>query len=231
MKLLDRILENTSFTELLPVIQLSSQEEVSIAEPVHSLVTHDESPAEPSPEPQDPEEEEILPPEFPFNIEEDIFYDYGNTTLYPFQKRPPVSLDPPSSLNKASLKGTIKRVAAIMNSEWIQEGETSSEIIQFHAPSLTIPCFVKGAAVTAFYNPTVGVNIISASFASDYSGEKHVTPTTKSLRIGPNSIIKGIGIMQDVPVWHMKMKIALDFHIFEVQDFDILIGHPIEKFS
>jgi len=116
-----------------------------------------------------------------------------------------------------------------MNSEWIQEGETSSEIIQFHAPSLTIPCFVKGAAVTAFYNPTVGVNIISASFASDYSGRKHVTPTTKSLRIGPNSIIKGIGIMQDVPVWHMKMEIALDFHIFEVQDFDILIGHPVEK--
>ena len=116
-----------------------------------------------------------------------------------------------------------------MNSEWIQEEETSSEIIQFHAPSLTIPCFVKGAAVTAFYNLTVGVNIISASFASDYSGEKHVTPTTKSLRIGPNSIIKGIVIMQDVLVWHMKTEIALDFHMFEVQDFDILIGHPIAK--
>ena len=132
--LLDRILENTSFTELLPVIQLSSQEEVSIAEPVHSLVTHDESPAEPFLEPEDPEGEEILPPEFPFNIEEDIFYDYGNTTLYPLQKRPPVPLDPPSSLDKASLKVTVKRVVAIMNSEWIQEGETSSKIIQFHAP-------------------------------------------------------------------------------------------------
>jgi len=35
--------------------------------------------------------------------------------------------------------------------------------------------------------------------------------------------------MQNVPVWHMKTKIALDFHIFEVQDFDILIGHPVEK--
>ena len=104
VKLLDRILENTSFTELLPVIQLSSQEEVSIAEPVHSLVTHDESPAEPSPEPQDLVEEEILPPEFPLNIEDDIFYDYGNTTLYPLQKRPLAPLDPPNSLDKASLK-------------------------------------------------------------------------------------------------------------------------------
>ena len=114
--LLDRILENTSFTEPLPVVQPSSQEEVSIAEPIHSLVTHDELSARPSPEPEDPEEEEILPPEFPFNIEEDIFYDFGNTTLHPLQKRPPVPLDPPSSLDKASLKETMKRVAAIMNS-------------------------------------------------------------------------------------------------------------------
>ena len=27
----------------------------------------------------------------------------------------------------------------------------------------------------------------------------------------------------------MKTEIALDFHIFKVQDFDILIGHPVEK--
>jgi len=81
----------------------------------------------------------------------------------------------------------------------------------------------------ALYNPTVGVNIISASFASDHLGEKRVTPTTKSLRTGPRSTLRGIGIMQDVPVWHMKTEIALDFHIFEVQDFDILIGHPVEK--
>ena len=81
--LLDRILENTSFTEPLPVVQPSSQEEVSIAEPIHSLASHDESPPEPSPEPEDPEEKEILPLEFPFNIEEDIFYGFGNTTLYP----------------------------------------------------------------------------------------------------------------------------------------------------
>ena len=34
--------------------------------------------------------------------------------------------------------------------------------------------------------------------------------------------------MQDVPVWHMKTEIALDFHVFEVQDFDVLIGQPVE---
>ena len=200
-----------------------------IAEPIHSLVTHDKAPTRPSPEPKDLEEEEILPPEFPFNIEEDIFYDFGNTTLYPLQKRPPVPLDPPGGLDKASLRETIKRVIAIMSNKWVQEGETSSEIIQFHAPSLTIPCSIEGTAVTALYNPTVGVNIISALFASDRLGERRVTPTTKSLRTGPRSTLRGIGIMHEVPVWHRETEIALDFHVFEVQDFDILIGHPIEK--
>ena len=166
-----------------------------IAEPIHSLVTHDELSARPSPEPEDPEEEEILPPEFLFNIEADIFYDFGNTTLYPLQKRPPVPLDPLGGLDKASLGVTIKRVTAIMSNEWVQEGETSSEIIQFHAPSLTIPCSIEGTAVMALYNPTVGVNIISALFASDRLGERRVTPTTKYLRTGPRSTLRGIGIM------------------------------------
>jgi len=29
------------------------------------------------------EEEEIQPPEFPFNIEEDVFQNFGNTSMYP----------------------------------------------------------------------------------------------------------------------------------------------------
>ena len=41
--------------------------------------------------------------------------------------------------------------------------------------------------------------------------------------------MEGIGILHDVLVWYDKTELALDFHIFEVQDFDILIGHPIEK--
>jgi len=129
MALLDRILENASFTEPLLVVAPSSQEEAPVAESMHSLTTPDDSPVEPSPKPEDPEEEEILPPEFPFIIEEDIFYDFGNTTLYPLQKRPPVPSDPPDDLNKASLRETVKRVATVLNSEWVQEGEILPEII------------------------------------------------------------------------------------------------------
>ena len=41
--------------------------------------------------------------------------------------------------------------------------------------------------------------------------------------------MEGIGILHDVAVWYDKTELALDFHIFEVQDFDVLIGHPVEK--
>ena len=41
--------------------------------------------------------------------------------------------------------------------------------------------------------------------------------------------MEGIRILHDIPIWYDKTELALDFHIFEVQDFDILIGNPVEK--
>ena len=105
MALLDRILENASFTEPLPVVGTSSQGDAPLAESTHPLVTHTDSLAEPSAKLEDLEEEEIIPPDFPFNIEEDIFFDYGNTTLYPLQKRPPV----PSDLLMISIRLPLER--------------------------------------------------------------------------------------------------------------------------
>ena len=41
--------------------------------------------------------------------------------------------------------------------------------------------------------------------------------------------MEGIGILHDVPVWYYQSELALDFHIFEVRNFNILIGHSVEK--
>ena len=40
--------------------------------------------------------------------------------------------------------------------------------------------------------------------------------------------MEGIRILHNVPIWYEKSEIALDFHVFEVQDFDVLIGQPVE---
>ena len=41
--------------------------------------------------------------------------------------------------------------------------------------------------------------------------------------------MEGIRILHNVPIWYEEAEIALDFHVFEVQDFDVLIGQPVEK--
>ena len=53
--------------------------------------------------------------------------------------------------------------------------------------------------------------------------------TNKTFRTSSGEILKGGGILQNVSIWHKAINVILDFHVFDVQDFDLLIGHPIEK--
>jgi hypothetical protein len=183
--LLDCILENSSFTEPFPADEPLTHEEVSLVESTPLLLTYPDSSSKPSPEPEIMEEEEIQPLDIPFEFEEDLFEDYGNTSNYPHEKRPPVLLNPTGPLDKAFLKDIIKRLTAVMSSEWVQEGELLLEEIQIQTPSLTIPCFVQGTTVSALYNPTVGANIISSSFALSHLSEYPLLSTTRTLRTGP----------------------------------------------
>jgi hypothetical protein len=80
--LLDRILENTSFTDALPIAEPSSCEEVSLIELAPLLRTDPELTTEPSLEPETLEEEEIQPQEFPFQFEDDLFKDSRNMLNY-----------------------------------------------------------------------------------------------------------------------------------------------------
>ena len=69
---------------------------------------------------------------------------------------------------------------------------------------------------------------MSASYALMHL-ENSLVPTEKTLRNAPGSILEGVGIVHDVLVRHDDFEVALDFHIFDVYDFNILIGHPVEK--
>jgi len=70
---------------------------------------------------------------------------------------------------------------------------------------------------------------MSTTFASTYLGEKPHAPMIKSLRISPRSSLKGRGILHDTIIHLEDVELSLDFHIFEIQDFNIMIGHPLEK--
>jgi hypothetical protein len=80
--LLERILENTSFTKSLPVVEPSSHEEVPLTKSAPLLLTYLDSTTEPSPKPKIMDEEEIQPPEFSFEFEDDLFKDFENTSNY-----------------------------------------------------------------------------------------------------------------------------------------------------
>jgi len=81
------------------------------------------------------------------------------------------------------------------------------------------------------YNPTVGANLMSISFALTCLGKEPHAPIVKSFRITPQSSLKGLGILHNITLHHDNIKMALDFHIFDTTDFDILIGHPLEYSS
>jgi hypothetical protein len=130
--LLDRILENTPSLEPLRVELESSHEEVSSAkaEPIHPI-------QRPSPEPETPEEG-FQPSEFPF-FEDEIQEDFGNTSKYSYQKRPPVPITPLDPLDKEFLRESIRELTSIPSSEWVEEAELSSEEIQIRTPFFCHP--------------------------------------------------------------------------------------------
>ena len=79
------------------------------------------------------------------------------------------------------------------------------------------------------YNPIVGANLMSNSFTLTCLGKEPPTPTVKFFRVAPQSSLKGLGILHNITLHHGNVEMALDFHVFDISDFDILIGHPPRK--
>nr|ABF96889.1 hypothetical protein LOC_Os03g33012 [Oryza sativa Japonica Group] len=60
-------------------------------------------------------------------------------------------------------------------------------------------------------------------------GDRPLVPTIKTFQISTNPTTEGLGIISEVPIRYNSVEVILDFHLFDISDFDILIGHPIEK--
>jgi hypothetical protein len=43
--------------------------------------------------------------------------------------------------------------------------------------------------------------------------------------------LEGLGILHNISIYHDNVEIALDYHVFDIQNFDIMIGHPLEKLT
>jgi len=129
-----------------------------------------------------------------------------------------LSLRFPLLSDEAFLNRTTKELVSIISSEWLEESELSSEVIQIHKDYFN-----------ALYNPVVGVNIMTLSFAHEFLKHMSLSPTTKLTKRPSGQIIQSSGILYVLPIQVRDTKVRLSFHIFDIIEFDMLIGQLIER--
>ena len=103
---------------------------------------------------QTQEDDEPYPSSFPFELEEDLFEDFGNASNLPVQVRPLVHSAPTEDdgpHNEPFLLEHIKGLSAIMSREWSTEAELSNEVARIIAPSDVPPCVLKKTILEAHY--------------------------------------------------------------------------------
>jgi hypothetical protein len=67
-----------------------------------------------------------------------------------------------------------------MSNELLREMEVSFEVIQISSLSLDYPMSYERGHGETLYNPIVGANAMSTSFALSYLGDEPLTPTDKT---------------------------------------------------
>ena len=102
-------------------------------------------------------------------------------------------------------------------------------MICLDSPSISIHCQINKAHFDALYNPIVGINITSVSFALDLLKHKPLTTTTKLLKSLSGHILPSLGILYVLPIQVKGTKVDLSFYIFDIMEFDLLIAQAIER--
>jgi len=126
----------------------------------------------------------------------------------------------PGPLNEALLKEDIRDE----RSNGIRH---FSKAVWIESPSMIFPCFIRGIAVEAQLIPNMEGNIMPCHLAHALLGSVSLKPSDKLFESCPfGHILESRGIAGAVPITIDKIKVNLDFHIFDILDFDLLIGYP-----
>jgi hypothetical protein len=165
----------------------------------------------PSPKPRTPKERVIYPSKFPIK-----FGDFGNTLKYFGHKK----LTCPSKEVSPKIEPS---------KEWLLKVKCSSEAIWILSPSTTMPYSLRETNIEALYNPIVGTSIMLEFLVKNLLGNMPLVTTNKLFKSSSGLIFECCGIIKDVPIEINEIEVHLDFHIYDILDFDLLIGYPSEK--
>jgi hypothetical protein len=102
-------------------------------------------------------------------------------------------------------------------------------VIRLDSPSTSICCQIHEDPFDALYNSVVSVNIMSASLAHDLLEYMPLTSTTKCLKSPSGHILPNLGILYVLPILVNETLVNLSFYIFNIIEFDLLIGQPIKR--
>jgi hypothetical protein len=186
-------------------------------------------------DPEPLEKEETLILDFMLEFEDELFDEYRNTMNYyvmskPQEPRKSSSIEPLDPSKEAFRKKTTKDYVSIMSDEWLDESELSPKVIHLDSPSTTIYYQINKDSFDALYNPVMGVNIMSSIFAHDLLKDMPLAPTTKLLKSLSGYIVPNLEILCSLPILVNGTKLHLNFYIFDVMEFDLLIAQPIKRF-
>ena len=179
-----------------------------------------DSSVELSPEPWISKEEEIQPLKFSPPYKDGPYENLRNTSNHLCERRP---MAPSSFPNKDFLKKA-------MNEEWSEEGRSYSKAIRISSPSTTICCSIRGIAMEALHNPTTEACIMSEFLTDTFIGSMIMVPTDILFKSHSKLIFEYWGITQAVPIKIDRIEVQLDFHIYPILNFDLLIGYHLEIF-
>ena len=159
------------------------------------------------------------------DIESDLFADFGNISNYHSIDKPQNSHSSICLPNEYQLRELI----SIMSNEWLEESELSSKVIHLDTPPIPI-CFAYDShQFDALYNPVVGINIMSKSFAHKLFRKLILTPTTKFIKDSSERLVPSLGILNVLPFMVEGSMVHLNFYIFDTWNFDLLIGQPFRR--
>nr|TKW21462.1 hypothetical protein SEVIR_4G199500v2 [Setaria viridis] len=88
---------------------------------------------------------------------------------------------------------------------------------------------MRGNAVEALHDTTAEAWIISEYLMDTLVGNKPLTPIDKYFKSPLGLLFECRGIARDVLTIIDKVEVRLDFQIYNIIDFDLLLGYPLEK--
>jgi hypothetical protein len=135
---------------------------------------------------------------------------------------------PQNSLGTKSLHVLLRKFPPKIepSKEWLLEVKHSSKAIWILSPSTIISCSLRGTNIEALHNPIVRTSIMSEFLVKNLLGNMSLVPTNKLFKSPLGLFFECYGIARSMPIIIDETEVHLDFHIYAILKFELLIGCP-----